>query len=135
MERDSPLVLVVDDNLAMLDLTSVTLLHAGYRTETADGGADVMRRVNEHRPDLILLDLMMPDVDGFTVLLQLRGDPKTRDIPVIVVSAADKELGRKAVEDYGADAFWGKHEIDIFTLRERVASVLRNKQPHRLPTA
>ena len=128
MQSDSPLILVVDDNPAMLELTSFTLLAGGYRTETSDSGALVMQRVAEHRPDLILLDLMMPGIDGFAVLRLLRAEPTTRDIPVVVLSAADETLGMRALEHYGADPFWGKHEINLSTLRERVASVIRSRQ-------
>ena len=130
MEVESPLVLVVDDNPAILDLTSFVLMHAGYRTETLDCGAKVLQSVVAHRPDLILLDLMMPDMNGFTVLTQLRAHAATKDIPVVILTAADPELGRRAVERYGADAYWRKHEIEPCTLRERVNSVIENHRKY-----
>jgi putative two-component system response regulator len=93
----SPVVLIVDDqpeNLALLG----ELLQTRYRVKVANSGERALRvAASQPRPDLILLDVMMPDLDGYQVLAQLRNNPLTRDIPVIFVtardSASDEEMG------------------------------------------
>ena len=101
----SPVVLVVDDqpeNLALLG----ELLQTHYRVKVANSGERALRvAATKPQPDLILLDVMMPDMDGYQVLAQLRGHPLTRDIPVIFVtardSASDEEMGlQRGAADY-----------------------------------
>ena len=109
MESNSPLVLVVDDNPQVLDLTSLVLTHAGYRAETASDGPAALTWAQENQPDLILLDLLMPDMDGLAVLRALRSDPQTADIPVVVVTASAQPSAPRDAKSIGADGFWQKH--------------------------
>lgn len=83
----SPLVLVVDDDPDILDAICDILGAEGYPVARARHGVEALEQVARQRPDLILLDLMMPDVSGFEVVDLLRGDAATADIPIIVVTA------------------------------------------------
>jgi CheY-like chemotaxis protein len=83
-------VLVVDDNPDDRKLLHRILENAGYTVKEADGGAEAIEKIAEKPPYLVVLDLMMPDVDGFVVLEKLKGNKSTRHIPVVVVTA--KEL-------------------------------------------
>ena len=95
----SKVLLIVDDEPVNLVLLT-HLLEPEYQVRAANSGADALRAaVSEPLPDLILLDVMMPDMDGFTVLTKLREDPASRGIPVIFVTAMDAiEYERKGLE-------------------------------------
>ena len=80
-------ILVVDDEPALADLMQFHLVRAGYEVMTAANGWEAIDCVRQNRPDVILLDLMLPDLDGFGVCEILRRDPLTARIPVIIVSA------------------------------------------------
>lgn len=104
-------VLCIEDEPEMIDLIKLILGRKGYEVVGADGGVEGLEAVREQRPSLVLLDLMMPDMDGWEVYQQLKGDERTRDIPVIVVTAKaqsiDKVLGLHIakVDDYIAKPF------------------------------
>ncbi|HET6521869.1 MAG TPA: response regulator, partial [Geminicoccaceae bacterium] len=87
-------VLVVDDERAVHDLLRRELAGGGYRVLHASGGVEGLRMAREARPDVITLDIIMPDLDGWSVLRALKSDPELRDIPVILVSMLDdREMG------------------------------------------
>jgi signal transduction histidine kinase/DNA-binding response OmpR family regulator len=91
-----PRVLAIDDERDALALVTETLRPAGYEVETASGGRDGVAAARARPPDLVLLDLMMPDMTGFEVVEALRTDPATRDVPVLVVTAKDLTAADKA---------------------------------------
>jgi DNA-binding response OmpR family regulator len=92
-------VLVVDDERAIRLLCRVNLAASGIDVLEASDGREGLEVAREERPDLVLLDVMMPDVDGWTVARELAADPKTRDIPIVFLTAradaADKRLGEQ----------------------------------------
>lgn len=85
----SPTILVVDDDAEAVEFLQATLKLAGFQVITAMGGNDGIRLAKEKRPDLILLDLLMPEVSGFQVVEALKQDPATEKVPIIVVTAKD----------------------------------------------
>src|SRR5579864_3016066 len=117
-------VLIVDDNPQNVELLSAFLESLPVRIVTASDGIEALRKVQEHNPDLILLDIMMPHMSGFQVCQRLKSDPKTRDIQILMVTALN-ELGdiEKATE-YGTDDFVSK-PVNKFELLTRVKSLLR----------
>ena len=104
-------ILCVEDEPEMIDLMRLILGRRGFEVKGANGGIEGLKIIHEDKPDLILLDLMMPDMDGWEVYQQLKADEKTKDIPVIVVTAKaqsiDKVLGLHIakVDDYIAKPF------------------------------
>lgn len=104
-------ILCVEDEPEMIDLIRLILARKGFNVRGAAGGVEGIRLIRELRPNLILLDLMMPDMDGWEVYQQMKADPALRDIPVIVVTAKaqniDKVLGLHIakVDDYIAKPF------------------------------
>ncbi len=102
------LVLVVDDDVDIRDALIDVLEEDGFRAVGASNGAEALDRLHAGlRPDLILLDLMMPVMDGWEFLRRRRGDPEANTIPVVVLSAAGKSL-RPHVRSLGADEFLEK---------------------------
>jgi two-component system response regulator VicR len=101
----------IEDEAEMIDLVRLILGRRGYTVLGANGGREGLELVRKELPDLVLLDLMMPDMDGWDVYHQLKSEELTRDIPVIVITAKalniDKVLGLRIakVEDYIAKPF------------------------------
>jgi two-component system, OmpR family, response regulator VicR len=104
-------ILCIEDEPEMIDLIRLILGRRGFEVRGANGGVEGLKKIREEAPDLILLDLMMPDMDGWEVYQQIKADEKTRGIPVIVVTAKaqsiDKVLGLHIakVDDYIAKPF------------------------------
>ena len=104
-------ILCIEDEFEMIDLIKLILGRKGFDVKGATGGIEGIKKVRELKPDLVLLDLMMPDMDGWEVYQQMKAEPTTRDIPVIVVTAKaqniDKVLGLHIakVDDYIAKPF------------------------------
>jgi DNA-binding response OmpR family regulator len=84
-------ILVVDDEPDVLSLVETRLVLNNYEVITASSGAEAIRKAQEESPDLILLDVLMPDKDGFKVCRQLKDDVRTRDIPVIFLTAKSRK--------------------------------------------
>lgn len=111
MSSNLKCILCVEDEPEMIDLMRLILGRRGFEVKGANGGVEGLRMIREEPPDLILLDLMMPDMDGWEVYQQLKADEYTRNIPVIVVTAKaqsiDKVLGLHIakVDDYIAKPF------------------------------
>ncbi len=104
-------ILCIEDEPEMIDLIRLILGRRGFEVKGATGGIEGLRMIRQEKPDLILLDLMMPDMDGWEVYQQIKADESTRHIPVIVVTAKaqsiDKVLGLHIakVDDYIAKPF------------------------------
>ncbi|MBI5945155.1 MAG: response regulator [Chloroflexi bacterium] len=111
-------ILCIEDEPEMIDLIRLILGRRGFEVYGAAGGVEGARLVREMLPDLVLLDLMMPDMDGWEVYQQMKADTVTRDIPVIVVTAKaqniDKVLGLHIakVDDYIAKPFGPQELMD-----------------------
>ena len=116
-------ILVVDDSKPVSEYVQVVLEERGYKTITANNGSQAMVMAVEYRPDLILLDIMMPDVDGYTICGQLKADRKTREIPVIFLSALNSQFDKIKAFKCGAVDFVTK-PIQVEELTARVKSHL-----------
>jgi chemosensory pili system protein ChpA (sensor histidine kinase/response regulator) len=107
-EVAAPLVLIVDDSLTIRKVTSRLMVREGYAVETARDGFDALQAVNERRPDIILLDIEMPKMDGFEFAKLMKGDAKTRDIPIIMITSRTADKHRTRAQELGVDAYLGK---------------------------
>ncbi|MBI4013339.1 MAG: response regulator [Candidatus Rokubacteria bacterium] len=101
---DSLLALVVDDEIESRDLVCEILAADGFRTLAAADGEEALALAGAHRPSLIVMDVMMRTMDGYTALTRLRGDPATRDIPVIILTGQEAPLYRTLSFGVGATA-------------------------------
>jgi adenylate cyclase len=118
-------ILCVDDTLSNLKVLQAILAGSGHRLVCAGSGREALELVAAEPPDLILLDVVMPDVDGFEVCRRLRGDPRTRMLPIVMVTAHGEHERRQAL-DAGADDLIAK-PVDASELLARVRSLLRIK--------
>lgn len=123
-------VLVVDDDPDILQFVKVNLELEGYEAETAEHGRGALDTAKGSPPDLVLLDVMMPEMDGLTVLRRLRSAPVTANVPVILLTAKALAEDRVHGLDLGADDYITK-PFDVEELMARVRSVLRRAQQMR----
>jgi len=121
-----PRILIVDDERANRELLKVMLTPEGFLPLTAASGEDALAMVAQQPPDLILLDIMMPGMDGYQVAAKLKGDLSTRNIPVIMVTALDDRNARMLGLSAGAEDFLTK-PVDRAELCVRVRNLLRLK--------
>ncbi len=116
MEEEPKRVVCIEDEPEMIDLVRLILGRRGFSVIGANGGVEGLETVRREEPDLVLLDLMMPDMDGWEVYQQMKADPTLREIPVVVVTAKaqsiDKVLGLHIakVDDYITKPF-GPQEL------------------------
>lgn len=124
---ETGLVYVTDDELNIRNLTSLALRECGFQTQEFAGGDDLLQAVQKHAPDAIVLDWMMPEMDGLTVCGRLKLDKNTEYIPIIILTARNEEVDCVLALEMGADDYVPKP----FSLKElcaRVKAVIRRKQ-------
>lgn len=123
-------ILVIDDEKDLIELVRYNLEKEGYDVIAAYDGQSGLEVVKKHRPDLVVLDLMMPGLDGLQVCQRLRADPRSSRIPVIMLTAKATEADRVVGLEFGADDYI----IKPFSPREvvaRVKAVLRRSAPQQ----
>lgn len=126
VDEKAPLVLVIEDSPSMLELTVKTLQISGFRTRQASYALQAVGVARKERPDLILADVGLPDMDGATATALLRDDPDFQDVPVILVSALPPEELRERMADCGAAEILPKP----FTPGDLVRAVRRQLSQH-----
>lgn len=123
------LVVVVDDHADTVDLVGETLGAAGYRVATATSGAAALRLIRREPPDLVLLDVAMPGLDGYAISAELRRDPALRRVPIVLLTALHGISDRLRGLHVGADEFISK-PVERVELLIRVHALLRMKRQH-----
>ena len=122
-------ILIVDDEQDLVATLEFNLQREGYQVVSAYNGTDALARASQDpRPDLIVLDLMLPDLMGTEVCRRLRADPKTRSTPIIMLTARGEEIDRVVGFEVGADDY----VVKPFSVREvvlRVGAILRRTEP------
>lgn len=102
---NQPVILVVDDIATNIALVKAMLRNKNYEVVSAQSGAQALKIVEEQKPDIIILDIMMPGMDGYEVLARLRSNVETKDIKVIMLSAISKEEDIQKAMELGADDY------------------------------
>jgi diguanylate cyclase len=119
-------VLIVDDERHNRELLELMLAPCGYILQTASGGEDALAIVGQQPPDLIVLDVVMPGMNGYEVTATIKGNPATRNIPVIIITALDDRHARMLGLNAGAEDFLSK-PVDRAELCARVQNLVRLK--------
>ena len=121
-------VLVVDDTAANVKLLADLLTYKGYEVATAASGEEGLRKLAEQRPDIVLLDIMMPGMNGIEALAKLRSDPETKAIPVFAFTASVMPQDRKEITSAGFDGFLSK-PINLKEFLETINAAMAGKKP------
>ncbi|HET7365057.1 MAG TPA: Hpt domain-containing protein [Burkholderiales bacterium] len=106
--RAAPLVMVVDDSLTVRKITGRLLEREGYRVLTAKDGVDALEQLKGELPAIMLVDIEMPRMDGFDLARNVRGDPRTMEIPIVIISSRTAAKHRSRAAELGVNAFLGK---------------------------
>ena len=117
-------VYCVEDDSNIRELIEYTLSSAGFKVEGFECAKDFFSKIESEIPDLILLDIMLPDKDGMEILNILRNDPKTKDICIILLTAKSERMDKIRGLDMGADDYITK-PFDVLELISRVKALLR----------
>ena len=120
-------VLIVDDEPALLDIYSTKMRLDGFEVMVAADGIEGFEKAVHEAPDVILLDVLMPGKDGFEVLKDLRGHPKTQDLPIVILSNLGQEYEIKRGKALGADDFLTKANLTPGKVSEAVVRILQEK--------
>jgi len=126
MSSEPATILIIDDEPQNRRLLEALLQPEGYRTQSASNGDEAMALIAEQAPDLVLLDIMMPGIDGFEVATRIKSNPTTANIPIIMVTAQDGRGARVIGLNSGVEEFLAK-PIDRAELWLRVRNLLRLK--------
>lgn len=121
------LIFVVEDDAGIRELVLYTLRSQGFKCEGFESPAEFWKRLEEVKPVLLILDLMLPDEDGMSVLRKLKADPNRRDITVMIVSARGEEFDKISGLDGGADDYVTK-PFGVMELVSRVKVQLRRRE-------
>lgn len=120
-------ILVVEDEPTSLKLAQAVLVAEGHHVLDADAVKQALETVLREKPDMILLDLRLPDIDGLTFAQQLKGDAETKNIPIIAVTAYPDQFTRQQALDAGCDAYFIK-PLNTRTLQREIQNVVSRKR-------
>jgi CheY-like chemotaxis protein len=139
-QEPPPKILVVEDNELLMAMLERVLRYEGYEVIPAPSGAQMTKVLHTSKPDLILLDVGLPDADGRDLLAALKKDPRTRSIPVLIWSGTDAESDRRLARELGAEDYVLKGEPEslipniqriLDRLSEREIATARSSKPPR----
>ena len=122
---DRKRILVVDDEIYIVHILEFSLTMEGYSILTASNGEEALRVIDSERPDLVVLDIMMPKLDGYEVCRRLRQDEQFQELPVILLSAKGRPIDREAGLQAGADDY-------ITKLLEKIRELLERKEMRKV---
>ena len=123
-----PRILAVDDEPNIVRLIQVNLERQGYQVETANSGVQALAKIKENRPDLLVSDVMMPEMDGFELLANIRRDPALSDLPVIMLTAKAQDNDVMTGYKTGADMYLTKpfNPAELIAFVKRILSSARD---------
>jgi two-component system alkaline phosphatase synthesis response regulator PhoP len=124
-------ILVVDDEIYIVHILDFSLGMEGYEVITALDGEQALEKARAEKPDLIVLDIMMPKLDGYETCKMLKAEAGTKDIPVILLSAKGRNVDQKIGFEVGADDYITK-PFSPRKLVERINAILGQSSPHRM---
>jgi two-component system alkaline phosphatase synthesis response regulator PhoP len=124
-------VLVVDDDPQVYKIVSRLLDTEKYEVESASDGLEALKKIRESRPELLILDLMMPGMSGLEVCEKIKGSPSTQDIMILILSAKDAQLDRRRSFEMGADDYISK-PFHIASLARKIEYMFEKKSGDRI---
>ena len=128
LERPLARVLVVDDEPDLVRILEFGLKAAGYQVDTANDGQEGLKKARELKPDIILLDLMLPKLDGYKVCRLLKFDERYKHIPIMILSARSQAGDQTLAHEMGADRFMTK-PYEFAEILEHIKALLKQSAP------
>jgi len=128
----TPKILVVEDDPISLRLMVETLQRGHYEVVTATNGLEGIKKARTQSPDMVVLDIMLPGIDGFEICYRLRADPKTAPLPVLMVSAKSDQIDKETGLKVGADDYLTKPILPMEVLG-KIETLLAGKSARRKP--
>ncbi|KKR36094.1 MAG: two component transcriptional regulator, two-component system, OmpR family, phosphate regulon response regulator PhoB [candidate division CPR2 bacterium GW2011_GWC1_39_9] len=122
---EKPYILIIEDDPYILKMYELKLGMEGYEVKTAINGKIGVDKVSERKPDLILLDILMPEMDGFEVLEHLKGDPDTKNLPVLVLSNLGQEDHINKAMSFGVQGFIVKSQYTPSQVVDAIKGVIK----------
>lgn len=126
-------IYIVEDDINIREIEHYALKNSGYEVEEFESGTEFFKRLENHIPKLVILDIMLPDEDGLSILAKIRADKKTAKIPVIMVTAKTTEMDKVKGLDSGADDYITK-PFGVMELISRVKALLRRTRDVEVET-
>jgi two-component system cell cycle response regulator len=126
----SDMILIVEDETTTLKIVKMVLKREGYRVVTATNGSEALRIADDIIPDLVLLDIVLPGMDGFQVCQYLRKNTRTATIPVIMFSGLDRPADQRRAFEVGGDDYLTK-PVKMVDMLEKIRAILYFKQTQR----
>ncbi len=121
-------ILIVEDNEKNMKLARDVLQAKGYQTLEAMNGEDGVRMALAHKPDMVLMDIQLPDINGIEAFARIRANPDTASVPVVAFTASVPSMDRSRITDAGFDGFIGK-PINLKEFLETVRKTIQGKAP------
>jgi DNA-binding response OmpR family regulator len=126
MAQKKPTILVADDDPQILTMLGIRLSKRGYQVLEAADGLQTLQKARQHRPDLVLLDVMMPGKNGWEVAKELRADDDLRNVGIVMLTAIGERVNEMTSPLYGADAYVDK-PFDFADLEAKIKKVLEDR--------
>jgi two-component system alkaline phosphatase synthesis response regulator PhoP len=128
------LIYIVEDDTNILEIEEIALKNSGYEEEGFVNAKDFFDRIAQKKPDLVLLDIMLPDMDGLSIVKKIRSNENTNDVPVIILTAKTSEIDKVKGLDCGADDYMTK-PFGVMELISRVKALLRRSRANKKDSA
>ena len=126
MRKSAKKILLVEDDPSLLKLYQIKLTMSGYKVVSALNGQECLQKVGKCKPDIILLDIILPKIDGFTVLRALKSKPQTKKIPVILLTNLGQDEDLEKGKKLGAAGYWIKSNFTPSEITKKVEEVLKS---------
>ncbi len=120
-------ILLIEDDKPLQELYELNLKNEGHIVYTADNGQEALSKAIDNQPDIILLDIMLPEIDGFSVLDILKKTPKTEKIPIVILTVLSDSETKQKCESYDIAEFFVKSEVTIPQILKRIKEILEEE--------
>jgi len=129
MDTTQKNILIVEDDELITQMYMASLANSSLHVELQKDGQLGWEAMQKYVPDLVILDFMMPRLNGIEVLTKMKADEKLKNVPVVVMSSLMADADKKRALDAGATAYWVKNEVNMVDFENRINEVLKSVQP------
>jgi CheY-like chemotaxis protein len=120
----APYILITEDDVMLRDMYKMRLEAEGFKIDTANNGLEALKKIKAQKPDLVLMDIMMPVMDGLTALKKIKSDPEMKNVPVVIMTVLIQEEKRKQGVELGAEDYLIKSETMPQDIVTKIKSII-----------